>query len=56
MLRCSSGTKYVRNEHEDTDRYGSFAITSEVMLYQSHAESLVNQMKSLLSYRVNELI
>ena len=47
MLTSSSGSKtgtnYVFNEHEDADQYGSFAIPSEMMLYQSHSESLVNQ-------------
>ena len=43
MLTISSGTDYVLNEHEDVDQYGSFAIPSEKMLYQSHPESLVNQ-------------
>ena len=43
MLRSSSGTKYALNEHEDVDQYGSFAIPSEIMLYQSHPESLVKQ-------------
>ena len=43
MLTSSSGTKYVPNEHEDIDQYGSFALPSDLMLYQSHHESLVNQ-------------
>ena len=59
-LRWCHGTNYVPNEHEDVDQYDSFALPSDLMLYQSHPESLVNQneilMKSLLSYRVNELI
>ena len=38
-----TGTNYVPNEHEDVDRYGSFAIPSDIMPYQSHPESLVNQ-------------
>ena len=37
-----SDSNYVPNEHEDIDRYGSFAIPSEMMLYQSHPESLLN--------------
>ena len=55
MLLSSSGTNYVPNEHEDLDQYGSFSIPSELVLYQSHPESLVTKMKSFLSYRVNEL-
>ena len=43
MLTSSSGTNYVLNEHDDVDQYSSFAIPSEIMLYQSHPESLVNQ-------------
>ena len=43
MWTCSSGIDFVLNEHEDVDQYGSIAITSEIMLYQSHPESLVNQ-------------
>ena len=31
------------NEREDGDQYGSFAIPSEIMLYQSHPESLGDQ-------------
>ena len=31
------------NEHEDVDQYGSFAIPSKIMPYQSYPESLVNQ-------------
>ena len=56
MLTNSSGTSYVFNEYKDFDQYGSFATPSKIMPYQSYPESLVNQMKSLLSYRVNELI
>ena len=48
MLTSSSGTNYVPNEHEGVDQYGSFAITSELMLYQSHPESLVNQNEILI--------
>ena len=47
MLMSSSGTKYVLNEHEDVNRYGSFAIPSEIVLYQSHSDSLVNQNEIL---------
>ena len=43
MLTSSSSTNYVLNEHEDVDQYESFAIPSEIMLYQSYPESLVNQ-------------
>ena len=43
MLTSSSGTNYVPNEHDDIDQYGSFALPSDLMLYQSHPESLVNQ-------------
>ena len=43
VLTISSSTDYVLKEHEDVDQYGSFAIPSEKMLYQSHPESLVNQ-------------
>ena len=39
----SAGTNYFLSEHEDVDRYGSFAIPSEIMPYQSYPESLVNQ-------------
>ena len=43
VLTSSSGTNYVPNEHEGVDQYGSFALSSNLMLYQSHPESLVNQ-------------
>ena len=43
MLTSSSGTNYVPNEHEGVDQYGSFSIPFELVLYQSHPESLVNQ-------------
>ena len=43
LLTSSSGTNYVLNEHEGVDQYGSFSIPSELVLYQSHPESLVNQ-------------
>ena len=69
VLKSSSGTNYVPNEHEGVDQYGSFSIPLEVVLYQSHPESLVNQneilsilqvclinLKSLLTHRVKELI
>ena len=48
MLTSSSGTNHVPNEHEGADRYGSFSITSELVLYQSHPESLVNQNEILI--------
>ena len=47
MLTSSYGTNHVLNEHEDVDQYGSFAIPPEMMLYQSHPESLVNQNEIL---------
>ena len=43
VLTSSSGINYVPNEHEGVDQYGSFALSSDLMLYQSHPESLVNQ-------------
>ena len=43
VLTSSSGTNYVPNEHEGVDQYGSFSIPSELVLYQSHPESLVNE-------------
>ena len=43
VLTSSSSTNYVRNEHEGVNEYGSFSIPSELLLYQSHPESLVNQ-------------
>ena len=43
VLTSSSGTNYVPNEHEGVDQYGSFSIPSELVLYQSYPESLVNQ-------------
>ena len=56
VLTSSPGINHVPNEHEDIDQYASFIIPSELVLYQSHSASLVNQNESLLSYRVNELI
>ena len=41
-------SNYVPNEHEDVDQYGSFAIPSKIMLYQSHPESLVKQNEILI--------
>ena len=43
MLTSSTGTNHGLNEPEDFDQYGSFAIPSEKMLYQSHPERVVNQ-------------
>ena len=43
MLTNLFGTHYVLNEHGNFDQYGSFAIPSKKMLYQSYPESLVNQ-------------
>ena len=48
VLTSSSGTNYVPNEHEDIDQYGSFTIPSELVLYQSHPESLVNHNEILI--------
>ena len=48
MLMSSFGTNYVLNEHEDVNQYGSFAISSELMLYPSHPESLGNQNEILI--------
>ena len=48
MSTSSSGTNYVLNEHEDVDQYGSFALPPDLMLYQSHPESLVNQNEILI--------
>ena len=48
VLTSSSDTNYVPNEHEGVDQYGSFAIPFKLMLYQSHAESLVNQNEILI--------
>ena len=48
VLTSPSGTNYVRNEHEGVDQYGSFSIPLEVVLYQSHPESLVNQNEILI--------
>ena len=56
VLSSSSGTNYVPNEHEGVDQYGSFSISSELVLYESHLETWLIKMKSLLRYRVNELM
>ena len=41
FLLTYGGTNYVLNEHENVIQYGSFVIPSEIMLYESHPESLV---------------
>ena len=43
----ASGTNYVFNELEDADQYGSFAIPSKIMSWQSYPVSLVNQNEIL---------
>ena len=48
MLTSSYGTNHVLREHEDVDQYYLFAIPSKKMLYQSHPESLVNQIEILI--------
>ena len=48
VLTSFSGTNPVPNEHEGVDRYGSFSIPSELVLYQSHPESLVKQNEILI--------
>ena len=48
VARSYSDTNYVPNEHEGVDQYGSFAIPSELVLHQSHPESLVNQNEILI--------
>ena len=48
MLTSSSGTNYVPNEHEGVDQYGSFSKPFELVLYQSHPESLVSQNEILI--------
>ena len=48
MLTRSSDTNDVLNEHEDVNQYGSYAIPYEIMLYESHPESLVNQNEILI--------
>ena len=39
----SSDTNYVPNEHEDADKYDSYAIPFNIKPYQSYPKSLVNQ-------------
>ena len=48
VLMSSSGINYVPNEHEGVDQYGSFSTLSELVLHQSHPESLVNQNEILI--------
>ena len=48
VLTSSSGTNYVPNEHEGVNQYGWFSIPPELVLYQSHPESLVNQNEILI--------
>ena len=48
MLMSSSGTNYALNEHGDVNQYGSFAIPSETMLYQSYSEDLWNKNEILI--------
>ena len=48
VLTSSTGTNYGLNEHEDFDQYGSFTISSELVLCQNHPESLVNQNDILI--------
>ena len=48
VLTSSSGTNYVPNEHEGVDQYDSLGLPHDLMLYQSHPESLVNQNEILI--------
>ena len=48
VFTSSSGTNYVPNEHEGVDQYCSFSTPSELVLYQSHLESLVNWNEILI--------
>ena len=48
VLTSSSDTNYVSNKHEGVDQYGSFAIPSKLMQYQSHPESSENQNEILI--------
>ena len=56
MLTSSFGTNHVLNEHEDVDQYGPFAIPSEKNYNKAILKNWWTKVKSLLSYRVNELI
>ena len=44
----STATNDGLDEHEDVDQYGSFAIPSKIMPYQSYPEGLVNQNEILI--------
>ena len=48
VLTSSFDTNYVPKEHEGVDQYGSFSIPSELVLHQSHPESLVSQNEILI--------
>ena len=50
LLASSSDTNYVLNEHEGVNQYGSLVIPSNLMRYQSHPESLVNQYEILIEF------
>ena len=56
MLTNSSGTSYVPNEHEDVDQYGSFALPLDLMLHQTHPESLMNQNEIRIELSCYELV
>ena len=45
VLRSSSDSNYVPNEHEDVDQYDPYcyAKPSEIMPHKNYPESLVNQ-------------
>ena len=43
MLTSSTGANYGLNEHEDDNQYGSLAIPSDILPYQSYPESLMDQ-------------
>ena len=53
-LTSSYGRNYVLNDHEDVGKYGSYTMASDIMPYYSYPASLLNQIISLLNYRVNE--
>ena len=42
MLKSSSATSYVPNEHEYVDKYDPYPILSELTPYQSYPESVLN--------------
>ena len=54
VVTSSSDSNYVLNK-QGFDQYGSFAIQSELVLYQSHPESL-NQNEILIELHFNKLI